>query len=198
MHDDISFADLMRRVRSGDDQAATEFVRIYEPEIRREVRLRLSNPRLRRVFDSLDISQSVFASFFLRARAGDYDLEEPGKLLQLLVRMTRNKLAFQARKHQAQRRDHRRMEAVPDLTQLRQLTGADSPSQIASTRELIEEFRSRLTDEERRVAELRAKGGDWAGIAAELGGTPEGRRKQLARAVERVAQELGIDEVGHE
>jgi RNA polymerase sigma-70 factor (ECF subfamily) len=197
MHDDPSFADLMRRVRSGDDQAASDLVRIYEPEIRREVRLRLSNPRLRRVFDSLDISQSVFASFFLRVRAGDFDLQEPGKLLQLLVQMTRNKLAFQARKHQAQRRDHRRLE-VADLTQLRLLTGADSPSQIVSTRELIEEFRSRLSDEERRLAELRARGGDWAAIAAELGGTPEGRRKQLARAIERVAQELGLDEVFHE
>jgi RNA polymerase sigma-70 factor (ECF subfamily) len=194
MHDNPSFADLMSRVRSGDDQAASDFVRIYEPEIRREVRLRLSNPRLRRVFDSLDISQSVFASFFLRARAGDYDLEEPGKLLQLLVQMTRNKLAFQARKHQAKRRDHRRLE-VADLTQLRILAGADSPSQIASTRELIEEFRSRLTDEERHLAELRTRGRDWAGIAAELGGTPEGRRKQLARAIGRVAQELGLDEV---
>jgi RNA polymerase sigma-70 factor (ECF subfamily) len=197
MHDNPSFADLMSRVRSGDDQAASDFVRIYEPEIRREVRLRLSNPRLRRVFDSLDISQSVFASFFLRARAGDYDLREPGKLLQLLVQMTRNKLAFQARKHQAKRRDHRRLE-VADLTQLRILAGADSPSQIASTRELIEEFRSRLTHEERHLAELRTRGRDWAGIAAELGGTPEGRRKQLARAIERVAQELGLDEVFHE
>src|SRR5262249_49404060 len=137
------------------EAAATEFVRIYEPEIRREVRLRLNNPRLRRVFDSLDITQSVFASFFLRARAGDYELDAPARLLHLLVQMTRNKLAFQARKHQAQRRDQRRLEGA-DLSQLRLLAGADSPSQIASTRELIDEFRSRLTDEERRLAELRA------------------------------------------
>src|SRR5262245_43447497 len=110
MLDDQAFADLMSRVRAGDEAAATEFVRIYEPEIRREVRLRLNNPRLRRVFDSLDITQSVFASFFLRARAGDYELDAPARLLHLLVQMTRNKLAFQARKHQAQRRDQRRLE----------------------------------------------------------------------------------------
>ena len=37
----------------------------------------------------------------------------------------------------------------------------------------------------------------WPDIAAELGGTPDARRKQLARALDRVAAELGLeDELG--
>ena len=47
---------------------------------------------------------------------------------------------------------------------------------------------------ERRVADLRGQGRDWAAVAAELGGTAEARRKQLARALDRVAAELGLDD----
>jgi DNA-directed RNA polymerase specialized sigma24 family protein len=111
MSQDASFAELMGRVRAGDEQAAEDVVRRYEAAIRLEVRMRLGDPRLRRVFDSMDICQSVLASFFLRAAAGQYDLNEPSQLLKLLVAMTRNKVAFQARKQRARRRDHRRQEA---------------------------------------------------------------------------------------
>jgi hypothetical protein len=41
-------------------------------------------------------------------------------------------------------------------------------------------------------------GQEWPGIAAQVGGTPSGRRKQLNRAIDRVARELGLDEEPHE
>src|SRR5262245_23610315 len=55
-----SFDELMRRVRAGDEQAAADLVRRYEPAIRRAVRVRLRDPQLRRLLDSIDICQSVF------------------------------------------------------------------------------------------------------------------------------------------
>jgi hypothetical protein len=64
--------------------------------------------------------------------------------------------------------------------------------------ELLEEFRKRMSSEEWQLAERRSQGLQWAQIAAELGGTPEGLRKQLARAADRIARELGLDEVSHE
>jgi RNA polymerase sigma-70 factor (ECF subfamily) len=70
-----SFAALIRRVRAGDPDAAAEVVRQYEPPIRRLVRLRLTDPWLTRVLDSMDICQSVMANFFIRAAAGQFDLE---------------------------------------------------------------------------------------------------------------------------
>jgi RNA polymerase sigma-70 factor (ECF subfamily) len=190
------YVEFIRRIRQGDEQAAQELVRRYEAEIRMEVRgwLRMRNPGLRRVFDSMDICQSVMASFFYRAAVGDFDLEEPPQLIGLLVGMARKKVAEQARHHQRQRRDVRRVGdgaldnvpiAAPDHT----------PSRIASGRELLERFRELLSDDERKIADLRARGTDWAGVAAELGGTPDGRRKQLARAVVRVEAELGLDSV---
>src|SRR5437016_2617937 len=72
-----AFQDLIRRVRAGDPEAATALVRRYEPAIRRIVRLRLRDRRLRRSFDSLDICQSVLHSFFARAALGQFDLHRP-------------------------------------------------------------------------------------------------------------------------
>ena len=192
MSEDGTFAEFIRRIRAGDAQAAEELVRRYESVIRVEVRHRLSDPRLRRLFDSMDISQSVLASFFVRAGTGQYELDEPAQLVKLLVGMTRNKLAFQARKQRALRRDNRRVHAL-DAESYDVVASDPSPSQLVADRELLETFRQRLSEEERELADLRAQGRDWAHIAAAVGGTAQGRRKQLARAVDRVAKELGLD-----
>src|SRR5437763_10288952 len=106
--DEQSFADFVRRIRAGDPEAATELIRQFEPVIRLEVRRRLSDPALYRQFDSMDICQSVMLSFFMRAKAGQYELDQPQQLLKLLVAMAHNKLAVQARRLRTQRRDSRR------------------------------------------------------------------------------------------
>jgi hypothetical protein len=48
-----AFAELLRRVVAGDQQAAAQLVCECEPVIRREVRVRLRGAR--RLFDSLDV-----------------------------------------------------------------------------------------------------------------------------------------------
>jgi RNA polymerase sigma factor (sigma-70 family) len=191
---DADFTDFIRRIRLGDRSAAEMLIRRYEPEIRLEIRtwLRLRDPRLRRVFDSMDICQSVLASFFVRAAVGEFELDEPSQLIRLLVGMARNRLAEQVRYHQRQRRDVRRTGAnAPEAEGV--ASTDESPSQWLSRRELLQKFREKLSDDERRVADLRAQGMDWAAVAVEMGGTPDGRRKQLSRAVDRVGRELGLD-----
>jgi RNA polymerase sigma-70 factor (ECF subfamily) len=192
-----SFLDLIHRVRIGDEDAATELVRQYEPEIRRAIRLRLTDPRLRRLLDSMDICQSVLGDFFVRAAAGQFDLEEPTQLLKLFVVMARNKLRNHADYQRAARRDHRRLDMAAGVGLDTVAGGIPSPSRIASGQELLREVRRQMTEEERYLAEQRALGRDWADLAAEVGGTPEGLRKRLARAVDRVARRLGLDEVNH-
>jgi RNA polymerase sigma-70 factor (ECF subfamily) len=185
------FADFMRRIRAGDEQAAAELVRQYEGLIRREVRLHLEDSRLASLFDSLDVCQSVLGSFFLRAAAGQYDLEHPDQLVRLLVRMARNKLASAARGQHRQRRDQRRQGGADELADL-----ADphpGPAETACGRELLQRFREGLSEEERLLVDLRGEGQGWAEIAASLGGTAQARRMQLARAVERVARALGLE-----
>jgi RNA polymerase sigma-70 factor (ECF subfamily) len=196
MGENAAFADFIRRIRAGDDQAARDLVRLYEPVIRREVRLRLRDERLASRFDWTDICQSVMASFFVRAAAGQYDLEEPDHLLRLLVVMTRNKVTQQVRRNSAERRDYRRLETRDPAYLDERSAAVPSPSRLVAGRELLEEVRRRLTEEERRLADLRGQGCEWAEIAARLGGTAEACRKQLARALDRVEHQLEGGEDG--
>jgi RNA polymerase sigma-70 factor (ECF subfamily) len=185
-----AFSDFIRRIRAGDDQAARELVERYEPVIRCEVRLRLRDPRLYSRFDWTDICQSVLASFFLRAASGEYDLREPDQLLRLLVVMTRHKLANQTRRHRAEMRDCRRLEASDPVSLAGRSAADPSPSRLVAGRELLAEFRRRLSEEELILADMRADGCAWTEIANRLGGTAEARRKQLSRAIDRVEQQL--------
>ena len=197
MANEESFHTLIRRVRAGDGEAATQLVREYEPEIRRAVRVRLTDPRLHRILDSVDVCQSVLANFFVRAAAGQFDLERPEQLLKLLVTMARNKLVDQARKQQAQRRDQRRVQAAGADALEAVADKQPGPSRIVAGKELLAKVHGQLPEPERRLAEHRASGRDWADIAAQVGGSPEALRKRLARALDRVIQELGLDEVSH-
>jgi RNA polymerase sigma factor (sigma-70 family) len=192
MFENDPFQDLIRRVRQGDQEAAAELVRSYEPAIRRAARIRITNKRLQRLFDSADISQSVFASFFVRASLGQYDIDTPKRLLNLLLSMSHKKLINYVRKEQAARRDYRRVE--DDLHVQKRILAKDSnPSQQAALVELLREFRARLSPDEQHLTDLRAAGQEWAQIAAQLGEGPEALRKKLARAISRIANELGLD-----
>lgn len=69
-----------------------------------------------------------------------------------------------------------------------------SPARIAEGRDLLQRLRHQLGIEEREIADRRADAQEWVTIAAAMGGTAEGRRKQLARAIDRLAPELGLIE----
>ena len=55
------------------------------------------------------------------------------------------------------------------------------------------ELDRRLSPEERQLVELRTQGHDWAAIADRMQSTPEALRKKHARALDRVAKELGLE-----
>jgi RNA polymerase sigma-70 factor (ECF subfamily) len=189
-----TFAEFLRRIRRGDEHAAVELVRRYEPLIRREVRLGISDSRLNRAFDSIDVCQSVLASFFVRAATGQYDLESPEQLVQLLMSMARNKLASLARREHRLRRDSRRVaETQPEVLE-DVVDDEDSPSEIVLRRELVERMRAELSDDERQIADLRVEGLGWVEVAERLGGSAQARRMQLARGIERAAEHLGLEE----
>jgi RNA polymerase sigma-70 factor (ECF subfamily) len=187
-----TFVDLIVRVRAGNAPATEELVRRYEPAIRLAVRARLTDPGLRRLLDSTDICQWVFASFFLRAASGQYELDHPGQLIRLLETMARNKLIKQAERHQADRRDYRRQEPG-SVDEGDVVAEGPSPSSVVAHEELLQEFRNRLSPTERRLADLRALGRSWADIATEVGGSHDARRMELTRAIDRVTQELGLE-----
>ena len=184
---------LMQRITEGDHAAAERLVQQYEPEIRRAVRVRLTDPRLRRVLDSGDVCQSVFANFFVRAAAGDYDLSQSGELASLLVAMARNKLLDHVRKLRSLKRDQRREGADGSAVWDGVADSAVGPATQAEQLDLMQEVRQRLTDDEQRLMDYRAAGLEWPEIAREVGEKADALRKRLTRALDRVTEQLGID-----
>jgi len=195
MSEDSVFRDLIRRVRAGEEAAAAELVRLHEPVIRRVVRLKLRlQPALRRVLDSMDICQSVLSSFFVRAASGQFELDQPEDLCRLLAIMTRNKVIDQGRK------PHVRHEEQPPDTAGPEERGsaAADPGRLAAGKDLLEQVRRRLSAEEHYLAEQRLLGRSWIDLAAEVGDSPDALRKKHARALDRVAHQLQLDEFHHE
>ncbi len=193
MPDAIPFDELIRRVRNRDQEAARELTLRYEKVIRRVVRIHLRDARLRQVMDSMDVCQSVLATFFVRTALGQYDLDSPENLVNLLASIARNKLTNQVNHLRAQRRDVRKNSSL-DSDGMQAKDRASDPSEQASAREILEKVWERLDPHDRYLAEQRSLGRTWKEIAAELGGLDVTLRKKLTRSLDRAMSELGIDE----
>jgi hypothetical protein len=187
-----TFTELVRRVRAGEEDAAAELVRRYEPSIRRDIRLKLRGTRMQRLLDSADICQSVLANFFVRASLGQFELATPKQVMKLLAQMAHNHLVTKARRLAGPLRE-------AELAGANEPAAADaSPSRLLAGRELLQKVREQLSEEERQLVELRTSGRPWAEIAAERGDSAEALRKKMGRALDRVARHLGLEGLDHE
>src|SRR3954454_4204180 len=91
------FAALMRRVRAGNPEAAREVFERYSGHVRRVVRRRL-HQRLRAQYDSLDLLQAIWASFF-HVPIERYTFAKPDDLIAFLSRLAYNKAVEVFRRH---------------------------------------------------------------------------------------------------
>jgi RNA polymerase sigma-70 factor (ECF subfamily) len=186
------FPGLIERVRRGDDDAATEIVRRYEPELRRFIGMRLTSPSVRRFVDSFDICQSVLARFFVHVTNEELDLSDPQKLKAMLLTIARNRVYDAVAWQHAGKRDARRLYAggeepldgVPDAD--------DTPSRILAAQEIVAAVYDAIAPEDRPLVEARMQGQDWAELAKTAGSTPEAVRKRVTRAIDRAAKDLGL------
>jgi DNA-directed RNA polymerase specialized sigma24 family protein len=157
-------------------------VRRLEPLLRRVVRMRLADPGLRRVFDSMDIYRSVLAKFLARDARGAFDLSTPEQLEKLLVKMALDKLTHRAR------HERRNAGALPEGWEP---AAADpTPSHVAAQPEEAQLILQRLSAKERWLAEQRALGRTWQEIAPESCDSAAAVRMMHARAIARVRREL--------
>src|SRR5205823_9703271 len=97
---------LLRRLRSGSEDAATQLYRRYAHRLRALARANTSTQLARRV-DAEDIVQSVFRIFFTAASQGLYDVPAGEDLWKLLLVIALNKIRAEGVFHQAAKRDVR-------------------------------------------------------------------------------------------
>jgi DNA-directed RNA polymerase specialized sigma24 family protein len=190
------FRDLVVRVRAGDQDAATELARVFEPFIVRYVRFamrkRRDYKRIRPRLGSADICQSVFKSLFVGLKEGRFELNQPDQLERLLRVMSRFKIATEGRRLSVILREVIDGDSPPDRTD----SGA-SPEKPIDDQDLVENVVAHFFDDELELLHRRLDGETWPSIAAQLGVNAESLRKKLERAIERVRNVPSLHAIFH-
>src|SRR5947209_13562448 len=104
--DQVTDASLLRRLRLGSEDAATQLYLRYAHRLRALARAQ-SSPELARRVDAEEIVQSIFGSFFRVASTGHYDVPVGEELWKLFLVIALNKIRAKGAFHRAAKRDVR-------------------------------------------------------------------------------------------
>jgi RNA polymerase sigma-70 factor (ECF subfamily) len=157
--------------RAGNEQAAQKLFDCYAESLVALARRRMSQRLAGRV-DPEDVVQSVFRTFFQRAREGQFNIADQDDLGKLLVRITVHKTLRQVAFHKAAKRNlgmemSQGEESQQRLEEL--LDGEPTSEEAVMFLDQLEHFLSRLRPEERQILELRLQGYSNEEIAQKLG-----------------------------
>ena len=179
---DPSDHTLLRRFRSGDDEAAWKlYVRYAERLL--QLAKRETSPQLSSRFDPEDIVQSVFRTFFRRAASGQYEAPEGDELWKLLLVMALNKVRSRAAQHLSAKRDVRKTSGSDVVDSSAEPTEGEEAERILKMS--VEEVIQQQPESNRPIIRMRIEGYEVQAIADTLG--------RSKRTVERVLQNFRND-----
>jgi RNA polymerase sigma-70 factor (ECF subfamily) len=177
---DRAFLD---RWRGGDENAAREIFERYVDQLVTLARRRISE-RLASRIDPEDIVQSVFRTFFHRAREGQFQLADPDDLCKLLAKITIHKTLRVIAYHQRAKRN-RGLETgqgeVSDELLMAVCAGEPSPEDAAAFVDQLTHLLDSLAPEDQQVLTLRMEGYGTAEIAEKLGISTRTVRRLMER-----------------
>src|SRR5260221_2350558 len=174
---------LLRRLRSGDDDAATELYLRYAKRLQGLARKQPSVDVARRI-EPEEIVQSVFRPFFRRVQTGDYDIPAGEELWRLLLVITLNKIRRAALFHKAERRDVRRTASADELgiEQFLIIESTGNDTALSVLRMVIADLIKGLSPVKGEMVRLRIDGHEVDEIAR--------RTQRSKRTVERTLQDF--------
>ena len=178
---------LLVRIRGGCELAARELVSSMSCHICRVIERRMDR-RLKQKYDTDDLAQMVWASFF-RYRWQAADFSQHDQLRQYLVAMARHKVIQVIRRHvQATKRDVRREWSLDDpaVGPTPATTGCQTASQLAIRNECLEKCLRGEKPQVARILELRLGGAAYVEIADELGIHERTVRRIMKRLMQRL------------
>ncbi len=186
------------RATGGDAGAVDDLIAAYLPRLRAFVRSRLDAELRRRESDS-DVVQSVCRE--LLAERGAFHYRGETQFRGWLFTAAANKVREKARLHGRAKRDFRREATNTEERALEGVPGdRTSPSHAALAHERVEILEAaldRLSDADREVIALaRLAGLPIEEVASRVGKTMAATRKQLGRALLKLAAELEAAGVG--
>lgn len=177
--DGISDRSLVRRFRTGDEDAATALYKRYAERLQRLAERNTASDLGVR-FDAEDVVQSVFRTFFRRVQTGYYDLPAGEELWRLLLVISLNKIRTLAVHHRAKKRDVGATVA-PEPQQMAQLALAPGDNwALRSLQSVVRDVLVDLPPIQQQMIAQRIDGCQVEEIASETG--------RSKRTVERVLQ----------
>ncbi|MCI0377800.1 MAG: sigma-70 family RNA polymerase sigma factor [Gemmataceae bacterium] len=184
---DLSYLELFRK---GDEAAAQKLFDRYVDQVMKLARRHLSRPMASRV-DADDIAQSVFRTFFTRAKKGQFRVEEPEDLCKLLARITVHKTFRQIAFHRRGKRNAAAETGEPQEMLLNRLAGGPTPEEAVEFVDHLENFLRSLQPTDRKILELRMEGYNNLEIAKKL----DISDRKIRRLMERIrgqAEQMGM------
>lgn len=181
------FVTLLAQARAGDREALELLAREYEPKLRLVARV-LLGPALRPYLDSVDLVQSVHRSLMMGLRDQKFVVEGPENLLALALTLVRRKVARHWQRLQRQNRLSGAGERTADLAGvLADLSQPrDDPAAAAQFNDQLAQLCRNLSDDERRLVELRLHGYTPTECAGALGLSAVAFRVRLTRLRQRL------------
>lgn len=164
----IPFDQFIRELRDASPDAERHYAQTYEPVVRLEMQLHVTNPDERDRFEQLALVPAVLDCVARRLRLGQFDLEIQGDLVAVLRRATLAMIASER--------------TTGQLT-------AQSRTQVAACDD-IDAILAHLMPEEREIVRLRRNGRGWDEIGQQVGCPANGCRRQLARAIADASRRL--------
>ncbi len=185
---------LYNRYREGDDQAATELYGCYVERLIALARTRLSRKMGRRV-GADDIVQSVFRSFFSKARDGQFVFAESEDLWRLLSTITVTKVLRQVQRNRRGKRSIDLEESImaPGVgirIPAEFVLSGPSPTHAIVLLEELEHVMSELKPLYREVLEMRLRGDTTEEIALNSSRSERTVRRVLEHVKEVLEERL--------
>ena len=181
-------------LRSGDPQNVESLLTRLEPSLRRIIRARLQDARVRRVADTSDIFQSLLKDFLFQRESQRSPSESSAG--ESSAGMYAYLGAAAGHKIQAKLRKERRH--VGGLADDREpVSPGPAAGQPLENRDFIEVLRKRLDEDRRLLFDLALQGLAWTEIAATVGGKPDTLRMQLRRGIASVLSEMRDEGLSH-
>jgi RNA polymerase sigma-70 factor (ECF subfamily) len=206
----------LETLRTGDSHAVEVLLRQIDPFLRRIIRQRLIDGRVRRVVDTTDVLHSVVKDFLARTRSRPETAAAHGDrtpLPALAEKATgppssKGQPAFSpnalgaylaaAVHHKIQTRARKEKRHAGSLNPAWESPSPElSPSQLIQEQDFKEVIRARLSPDKQRLFDLKTQGLTWDEIAERVGGRADALRMRLTRSIAAILRELEAAEVGH-
>jgi len=174
-------SSLLRRLRNGNQDAATKLYLRYAERLRTLARAECS-PDLAPRVDVDDIVQSVFTSFFRGVGKGYYEVPHGDELWKLFLVIALNKIRAKGAFHRAAKRDVRRTTGTDLLNSWGPAGREGDETAHTFLKMVIDEAMAELPPPQQQMIRLRIEGCEVADIAAQT--------RRSKRTVERVLQDF--------